>query len=190
MKGRSDSFTDEGECKMKRRINPVCGIIAVLCIATMFVPSIMARESEFGGYAHFVSPAVFLMKRATSGFYSSEPIWKIFALLLLANIALLAVWCVLSFGKTEKIGKKGIAAAIVHLITVALMTEISLDLERSPFNAGIIVSVVLAIVAILYFTYNYQLNKNLEIISSVPVAKGNNVYYQDFQYSQRLEKSL
>lgn len=30
---------------------------------------------------------------------------------------------------------------------------------------------VLAIVAILYFTYNYQLNKNLEIISSVPVAK-------------------
>lgn len=30
---------------------------------------------------------------------------------------------------------------------------------------------VLAIVAILYFTYNYQLNKNLEIVSSVPVAK-------------------
>ena len=24
----------------------------------------------------------------------------------------------------------------------------------------------------------------------VPVAKGNNVYYQDFQYSQRLEKEL
>lgn len=30
---------------------------------------------------------------------------------------------------------------------------------------------VLAIVAILYFTYNYQLNKNLEIVSSVPTAK-------------------
>ena len=30
---------------------------------------------------------------------------------------------------------------------------------------------VLAIVAILYFTYTYQLNKNLEIISRVPVAK-------------------
>ena len=69
-------------------------------------------------------------------------------MLLLVNIALLAVWCVISFGKIEKIGKKSIAAAIVHLITVALMTEISLDLERSPFNAGIIVSVVLAIVAI------------------------------------------
>jgi len=58
------------------------------------------------------------------------------------------VWCVFSFGNKEKIEKKGIAAAIVHLITVALMTEISLDLERSPFNAGIIVSVVLAVVAI------------------------------------------
>ena len=148
MKGRSDSFTDEGECKMKRRINPVCGIIAVLCIATMFVPSIMARESEFGGYAHFVSPAVFLIKRATSGFYSSEPIWKIFALLLLINIALLAAWCVFSFGNKEKIGKKGIAAAIVYLITVALITEISLDVQSSPFNAGIIVSAVLAVVAI------------------------------------------
>jgi len=30
---------------------------------------------------------------------------------------------------------------------------------------------VLAIVAILYFTYNYQLNKNLEIINKVPVAR-------------------
>ena len=148
MKGRSDSFTDEGECKMKRRINPVCGIIAVLCIATMFVPSIMARESEFGGYAHFVSPAVFLIKRATSGFYSSEPIWKVFAILLLVNIALLAVWCVFSFGNKKKIGKKGIAAAIVYLITVTLITEISLDVQSSPFNAGIIVSAVLAVVAI------------------------------------------
>ena len=134
---------------MKRRINPVCGIIAVLCIATMFVPSIMARESEFGGYAHFVSPAVFLMKRATSGFYSSEPIWKIFALLILVNITLLAVWCVFSFGNKEKIGKKGIAAAIVHLITVALIIEISLDVQSSPFNARIIVSLVLVILAVI-----------------------------------------
>ena len=134
---------------MKRRINSVCGIIAVLCIATMFVPSIMARESEFGGYAHFVSPAVFLMKRATSGFYSSESIWKIFALLLLVNITLLAVWCVFSFGNKEKIGKKGIAAAIVHLITVALIIEISLDVQSSPFNAGIIVSLVLVILAVI-----------------------------------------
>ena len=134
---------------MKRRINPVCGIIAVLCIATMFAPSIMARESEFGGYAHFVSPAVFLMKRATSGFYSSESIWKIFALLLLVNITLLAVWCVFSFGNKEKIGKKGIAAAIVHLITVALIIEISLDVQSSPFNAGIIVSLVLVILAVI-----------------------------------------
>ena len=39
-------------------------------------------------------------------------------------------------------------AAIVNLITVALMTEISLDLESLSFNTGIIVSIVLAIVAV------------------------------------------
>ncbi len=133
---------------MKKRINTVCGIVALLCIASMFIPSIMARESEFGGYAHFVSLAVFLMKRATSGFYSSEPIWKIFAVIMLVNVVLLAVWCIISFEKTEKLGKKGIAVAVVNLVTVALMTEISLDLENSPTNTGIIVSIVLAIFAI------------------------------------------
>ena len=133
---------------MKKRINSVCVIAAVLCIASMFVPSIMARESEFGGYAHFVSPAVFLMKRATHGFYSSEPIWKVFVLSLLVNIVLLAVWCIFSFGKTEKIGKKGIAAGIINLITVALITEISLDVQSSPLNAGTIISIILAIFSI------------------------------------------
>jgi len=31
---------------------------------------------------------------------------------------------------------------------------------------------VIAIVAILYFTYNYQLNKNLELQTSIPIANG------------------
>ena len=44
--------------------------------------------------------------------------------------------------------------------------------KKNIFSRELITIIgVLAIVAILYFTYNYQLNKNLEIVSSVPVAK-------------------
>ena len=74
---------------MKKK-NIVSSIAAFLSVAAMFIP--MAEEGEFGDYDHMVGGILYVFRRAGSGFYSSEPIWKIFAVLQVVAICMLLIW--------------------------------------------------------------------------------------------------
>ena len=103
---------------MKKK-NIVSCISAFLSVAAIFIP--MAEDREFGDYDHMVGGILYVFKRAGSGFYSSEPIWKIFAVLQVVAICMLLIWGISSLSKPESIGKKGITASIVNLVTTGLV---------------------------------------------------------------------
>lgn len=126
---------------MKKK-NIVSSIAAFLSVAAMFIP--MAEEGEFGDYDHMVGGILYVFRRAGSGFYSSEPIWKIFAVLQVVAICMLLIWGISSLSKPEGIGKKGITASIVNLVTAGLVIIAVIE-KNDPFYVGLVVVVAITV---------------------------------------------
>ena len=126
------------------KIHKLSGIVALLCIVMMFVP--VAEDSlDFGEY-HYWGEMLVVCSRATSGFYDSEFIWKIMALLLIVVAILLLLWAIKSFRQPEKIGGIGLIASIANLAVTAfvLMALLSGAIQR----VIIVVPVLLALLAV------------------------------------------
>ncbi len=133
---------------MKKNINTICGINAVLCIAAMYMPMIMVRESIFGGYAHHVGSMVYVANHVINGFAPIETIWKFLLFVLIVSSVLLIIWLYYSFIKPEQIGIKGIIASIVNLIISAYMIFSAIE-AYVPLIIGIILVAFLAISAVV-----------------------------------------
>ncbi len=124
---------------MKKK-NIMTGISAFLSVAAMFIP--MAEEREFGDYNHMVGGILYVFRRAGSGFYSSEPIWKIFAVLQAVAICMLLVWGIFSLSKPESIRKKGITASIINLVTTGLVIIAVIEKNDSFFvGLGVVAAI-------------------------------------------------
>lgn len=128
-----------------RRINKLSGIVALLCIVMMFVPA--AEDSLAFNEYHFRGELLIVCSRAVSGFYSSEFIWKVMALLLIVVAILLLLWAIRSFSQPEKIGKIGLIASIANLAVTAFM--VLALLSGAVQRVFIVVPVLLGLMAVI-----------------------------------------
>lgn len=109
----------DGKSKSPGVIHRLSGIAALLCIVMMFVPA--AEDSLAFREYHYWGEMLIVCSRAVSGFYESEFIWKVVALLLIAAAILLLLWAIRSFRHPEKIGGIGLAASLANLAVSAFM---------------------------------------------------------------------
>ena len=109
----------DGKSKSSSVIHRLSGIAALLCIVMMFVPA--AEDSLAFREYHYWGEVLIVCSRAVSGFYESEFIWKVVALLLIAAAILLLLWAIRSFKQPEKVGGIGLIASIVNLGVGAFM---------------------------------------------------------------------
>ena len=126
---------------MKKKII-IPAAVAFLSFAAMFFP--MAEEREFGEYDHLTGAIPYIFRRAASGYYESEPIWKIFALFLILSAILLIIWGIVTIRKQGDVNKIGIAASTVNLITEGLVF-IAVTESRDPFYLGIAAVCVISV---------------------------------------------
>ena len=103
----------------RARIHLICAILALLCLAAMFVP--VLNDSSFGLFAGETlrGEAQYAYYYSTSGFTSDEPIYKTMAAALLAAMMMLLAWAVHSFKGSA--GKLGLTAAIVNLLATVFV---------------------------------------------------------------------
>ena len=132
------------------KINTISGIAAIATIAMMFVP--MVYDIEFMFDRSIMGGIIFIFSRATSGFYESEPMWKIFALILIVDVVLLIIWALRSFRKPEQIRKLGIITAIVNLLSMGflcLTTQSAHGTYIIVVILTLVLSVTLVVIAII-----------------------------------------
>ena len=84
----------DGKNKSPGMVHKLSGIAALLCIVMMFVPA--AEDSLAFREYHYWGEMLIVCSRAVSGFYESEFIWKVVALLLIAAAILLLLWAIRS----------------------------------------------------------------------------------------------
>ena len=108
-----------GKSKSSGVIHRVSGIAALLCIAMMFVPA--AEDSLAFREYHYWGEMLIVCSRAVSGFYESEFIWKVLALLFIAAAILLLLWGIRSFKQPENVGGIGLVASTSNLAVSAFM---------------------------------------------------------------------
>ena len=122
--------------KSNSKINLACGIVALACLAIMFVPVGEARGRFASGWS-LVGTMQHLWGEATSGFNSGEPIYMVVAMLLTVSAILLAVWAIQSFRGN---GKPGLGLGIFHLLVTAFTTLFLIE----GFDGNLIMPVVVA----------------------------------------------
>ena len=122
--------------KSNSRINLLCGVVALICFAMMFVP-IGELRGDFNSGWHIVGTMQYAWGEAVSGFNSQEPIYMIVALLLTVSAILLAIWAIYSFRGN---GKLGLGVSIFHLLVTAFTTIFLIE----GFNGNVTIPVVVA----------------------------------------------
>ncbi len=134
----------------KARIHLICAILALLCLAAMFVP--VLNDSSFGLFAGETlrGEVQYAYYYSTSGFTSDEPIYKAMAAALLAAMLMLLAWAVHSI--KGSVGKLGLAAAIVNLLaTVFVMMGLIVEwgIWRIIIPGAILVMILAAAAVVL-----------------------------------------
>ena len=129
-------------------IHILSGIAALLCIAMTFVPA--AEDSLAFREYHYCGEMIIVCSRAVSGYYESEFIWKVLALLLIVAAILLLLWAIQSFKRPEKIGKIGVVASVTNLLVSAFMaiTMFSGAIHRVVTFVPILI-VLIAVIALV-----------------------------------------
>ncbi len=127
-------------------IHLICAIVALLCVAVMFVPASRerGRASQYGQVL-YLGEIQFAISHATSGFDSDQPVYKIAALAMIVAAALMIGWSIRSF--QGKSGGTGLAAAIVNLLASAFVLMI-MAVENGPYLFIIPVVVLIALLAV------------------------------------------
>ena len=129
----------------KKRFRCKAAMSTVNTMAMMFVP--VAEDSLAFGEYNYRGEMLVVCSRATSGFYDSEFIWKIMALLLIAVAILLLLWAIKSFRQPEKIGGIGLIASIANLAVTAFM--VLALLSGAVQRVLIVVPILLALIAVV-----------------------------------------
>ena len=146
MMGEMKMREKQGSSGAKTRIHVICAIVALLCVAVMFVPAgrERGRGSQYGEVL-LLGEMQFATSHATSGFDSDQPIYKIAAFALIVAAALLIGWAVRSFqGKSSGLG---LIAAIVNLSASAFVLMI-MAVENGTYLLIIPVVVLIALLTI------------------------------------------
>ena len=147
-----------GETKSSGMIHKLSGIAALLCIVMMFVP---AAEDALAFYEyHYRGEMLIVCSRAVSGFYESEVIWKVLALIMIVVVVLLLLWSFRSFRHPENIGKIGLVASVANLLVSAFMAFIMLF---GPIRrVFIIVPVLIVLMAVIALVLAVKQRKGIQ----------------------------
>lgn len=129
----------------KSKINLICAILALVCLAAMFVP--IGEERVRGGYGDSVSRGElpYTIAQATSGFNSGETVYALMMFLVCAAAILLLIWTLWSFSKGSHKGAMGLVAAIVNLVATAFMTLWCLS---GAYDGRVFLPVILGLAAL------------------------------------------
>ena len=130
-----------------KTIHRVCAIVAVICVAAMFVPIGASRSAEMFGLRlnHFSEVTLIV---SGLGEHGVSPIIYVFAFALMATAILLLVWAIRSFGNRADAGKTGVTAAIMDIVLTILMSMASFDMGEYyiPIHAIVLLLAILALV--------------------------------------------
>ncbi|MBR2571603.1 MAG: hypothetical protein IKE30_05690 [Clostridia bacterium] len=110
----------KGRAKPRSAIHRVCAIVALACIAVMFVP--VGQERGHGSqYGEILYPGEmqFAVSHATSGFTRDDPLYSVSVLVLAAAALFLLVWAVRSL--QNRPGGTGLIAAVVNFLAAAFV---------------------------------------------------------------------
>lgn len=134
----------QGSGGAKARIHLICAIVALLCVAIMFVPA--GRERGFATrQVLYLGEMQFGISHATSGFDSDQPVYKIAAFAMIVAAALLIGWAVRSF--QGKSGGTGLVAAVVNLLASAFVLMI-MAVENGAYLLIIPTVILIALLAV------------------------------------------
>ena len=131
--------------KGKPGIHLICALIALLCVAVMFVPA--GRERGHGnqyGEVLFLGEAQFSISHAYSGFDSDRPEYKIDTFALIIASALLIGWAVQSFRGQS--GRLGLIAGIVNLLASAVVL-LTMTVENGAYLLIVPTVILIALLA-------------------------------------------
>jgi len=110
---------------MKKQINLICSILALLCFLSTFVPIVALRYPASDYYApegntdYFFTGDYYLAKSywsVTDYAFSRSPVWRV---VLSVSQALLLLWAFLSV--RGEAGKSGLAIAVLNLLVVGIV---------------------------------------------------------------------
>jgi len=136
---------------MSKKINLICGIVAILCVAVMFVP--MGEERGHGNQFNQwlnVGQMQYAWGHATSGFTSSDPLYGTMAISLSLSAVLLILWALQSFRRRPNAGTMGVVATIIHVLATVFSLLMFLEgFDGNAFMPVVIVVGVLAIAALV-----------------------------------------
>jgi len=134
----------QGSGGAKARIHLICAIVALLCVAIMFVPA--GRERGWATHqVLYLGEMQFGISHATSGFDSDQPVYKIAAFAMIVAAALLIGWAVRSF--QGKSGGTGLVAAVVNLLASAFVL-MTMAVENGAYLLIIPTVILIALLAV------------------------------------------
>ena len=136
----------QGSGGAKARIHLICAIVALLCVAIMFVPAgrERGRTTQYSQVL-YLGEMQFGISHATSGFDSDQPVYKIAAFAMIVAAALLIGWAVRSF--QGKSGGTGLVAAVVNLLASAFVLMI-MAVENGAYLLIIPTVILIALLAV------------------------------------------
>ena len=139
--------------KTRSKIDLVCGIVALLCVAAMFVP-IGQERGHFDQYGQVLLRGeipYFVVHVVDAPGGGEIGVYMLGGALVLLAAGLLLGWAVRSFKGRVPTGKLGLAASIVNLIASAFVTMLLLSgaFDGRPTLAVISAIDVLAILALV-----------------------------------------
>jgi len=134
----------QGSGGAKARIHLICAIVALLCVAIMFVPA--GRERGWATHqVLYLGEMQFGISHATSGFDSDQPVYKIAAFAMIVAAALLIGWAVRLF--QGKSGGTGLVAAVVNLLASAFVL-MTMAVENGAYLLIIPTVILIALLAV------------------------------------------
>ena len=141
---------------MKNNINKLCGINAILCIIMSFIPMIRDPAYIFNIELEYAGGIVFDFRRATSGYYDSESIWKILLFIYIIALILLLIWAIFSLSHPDKTKKIGIIASIVNLVISFFMIYVSFVFRNLILVTILMAFFTISAVVLAFIQYKSQ----------------------------------